>query len=323
MSETPVFLTVLVVFVATFLAAAIAVMIAWMILQRRAGESQGDAAGYPALDDSPVLLKSEALSTVSVLAFVLAHFDFVQGMKARLEEADLHWPVGRLTLMMLLAAAVSTALAANFRWVPGWGVLAAGCAGGSLPYVYVLRKRNARLAKFEEQLPDALDFLSRALRAGHPFAVCLEMLADESPAPLAAEMKKTCDERQLGLSWEQALNNLAERIPLVDVSFFSAAVQLQSRTGGKLGEVLGRLAETMRERFALRGEVRAIAAHGRMTGMMLTVIPIAVVAIMAVVNPAYLEILLGNPMGRNMVMASAVCLVVAHFVIRRIVDIKV
>jgi len=299
-------------------------MIAWMFLQRSAaGNSDESAAGLAGLQDSPLLLKSEALSTVSPVAYILAHFDFVHVMKARLAEADLQWPVGRLTLMMLLSGAITAVMAGNFRSVPAWGVLAAMCAGGSAPYFYVLRKRSARLSKFEEQLPEALDFLSRALRAGHPFAVCLEMLADESPAPLAAEMRKACEERQLGLSWDQALNNLAERIPLVDVSFFTAAVQLQSRTGGKLGEVLGRLAETMRERFALRGEVRAIATHGRMTGMMLTAIPIAVVVIMAVVNPAYLEILLGNEIGRTMVMISGVCLVLAHFVIRRIVNIKV
>lgn len=319
MPEIPVVASALVMFLATFLAAAIAVMIAWMFLQRRAGEGETGLG----MDESPALLKSEALSTVAVVASLLERFNFGHVMKARLAEADLPWPAGRLSLMMLFSGAVTAALAASFRFVPAWAVLPAGCGGGWLPYAYVLHKRSVRLGKFEEQLPDALDFLSRALRAGHPFAVCLEMMADESPAPLAAEMRKACDERQLGLSWEQALNNLAERIPLVDVSFFSAAVQLQSRTGGKLGEVLGRLAETMRERFALRGEVRAIAAHGRMTGMMLTAIPIAVVAIMTITNPGYLQILLDTPIGRNMLTASTVCLVVAHFVIRRIVDIKI
>jgi tight adherence protein B len=106
------------------------------------------------------------------------------------------------------------------------------------------------------------------------------------------------------------------------VGFFAAAVQLQSRTGGKLGEVLGRLAETMRERFALRGEIRAIATHGRLTGLVLTFIPVVVVVVMAVVNPDYLGILIANPLGKNLILAAAACLVLAHLVIRKIVNIK-
>ncbi len=314
--------TILVVFVATFLAAAIAVLIASIILQRRSGESPENWAAMFGETPASPLLKSEELSTVSLLSSLLARFDFVKVMKAQLEEADLRWPVGRLTLMMLLGGSLTGALLGNASFLPSWVALSGGCAGGFLPYAYVLHKRKARLARFEEQLPDALDFLSRALRAGHPFAACLEMLVDESQPPLSAEIRKTCDERQLGMSWEQALDNLATRVPLIDIGFFAAAVQLQSRTGGKLGEVLGRLAETMRERFALRGEVRAIAAHGRMTGIVLTLIPVVVVSVMAVVNPGYLEILLGSSTGRNLLFASIGCLVLAHFVIRRIVNIK-
>jgi tight adherence protein B len=314
--------TVVVVFVATFLAATVAVAVAWVMMRRRRGQNQDP---WPALDDSdgsPLLLKNEQLSTVGVWAAVLARFDYVHRMKERLEEAHLDWTVGRLTLSMLLCGAVALAALAGIGWIPGWVLIAAGCGAAAAPYLYVLRLRARRLAKFEEQFPDALDFLSRALRAGHPFAVSLEMLAQESPAPLSEEMRKTFDERQLGMSWEQALRNLTRRVPLVDLNFFAAAVQLQSRTGGKLGEVLSRLAETMRERFALRGEIRAIAAHGRLTGIVLTLIPIIVAGVMAAVNPDYLRLLLQNPVGRNLIWAAAGCLAAAHLIIRRIVSIK-
>jgi tight adherence protein B len=223
---------------------------------------------------------------------------------------------------MLLAGAVALAALSNLEWLPPAVSLGGAGLAASMPYLYILRRRASRLTKFEEQFPDALDYLARALKAGHPFAAALEMLAGESQPPLAAEMRKTFDERQLGMSWEQALDNLANRVPLMDVSFFAAAVLLQSRTGGKLGEVLGRLAETMRERVALRGEIRALSTHGRVTGLVLTVIPIVVAVVMALVNPAYLGILLNHPQGGNLLLAAGGCLVLAHLVIRKIVAVK-
>ncbi len=310
--------TILVVFIATFLLAAIAVVVAWFILQRESDETAEAAPD----SSSPALLKSDRLSTVSLWGALLAHFDFVKGMTTRLAEAGSNWSVGRLTAMMLLSGTLAAAILGNLSWFPFWTALAAGVVAGLVPYFYVLRMRSQRLSRFEEQLPDALDFLARALRAGHPFAVSLELLVQESVPPLSHEMRKTFDERQLGLPWDQALDNLARRVPLMDVSFFAAAVQLQSRTGGKLGEVLARLSETMRERFALRGEIRAIATHGRLSGTVLTLIPIVVVGVMALVNPGYVSILFNNPLGKNLVLAAAGCLVLAHFVIRRIVNIK-
>jgi tight adherence protein B len=130
-------------------------------------------------------------------------------------------------------------------------------------------------------------------------------------------------EGNFGTSWEQALGNLSDRVPLLEVSMFAAAVQMQTRTGGKLNEVLAKLAENMREAIALKGEVRALAAHGKMTGMVLTVLPIVIAGIMMVVNPSYLGILIANPYGKYLISAAIICLVLAHFVIRRIVDIKV
>jgi tight adherence protein B len=311
---------VMVVFVATFLAAAVAVFAGAAVLQRSAPVE--GPAGEVAADGSPLLLKSEVLSSISIWARLLARFDFIHRMKSRLAEAGLAWTVGRLTLTMLLTGSLALVLLWNVSWLPESLGLGAAAIIGYLPYLYVLRRRATRLAKFEEQFPESLDFLARALRAGHPFAASLEMLAAESPPPLSVEMRKTFDERQLGMSWEQALDNLSRRVPITDVSFFAAAVLLQSRTGGRLGEVLGRLAETMRERAALRGEIRAISTHGRLTGMVLTLIPLVVATVLAVVNPDYLGILVNHPNGRDLILAAGTCLALAHVVIRRIVNVK-
>jgi tight adherence protein B len=189
--------------------------------------------------------------------------------------------------------------------------------------LYVLRRRAKRFRKFEEHFPDALDSLARALRAGHTFGTGVEIVTQECEPPVSTELRKAAAEANLGNSWEQALSNLSERMPLLEVSMFAAAVQMQTRTGGKLNEVLARLAENMREATSLKGEVRALAAHGKMTGMVLTVLPLLIAAVMMFVNPSYLTVLAYHPYGKYLISGAIICLVLAHFVIRRIVDIKV
>ena len=159
--------------------------------------------------------------------------------------------------------------------------------------------------------------LSRLERSGAVEA------AEESDAPVSTELHRTAAEANLGSSWEHALSNLSERLPLLEVSMFAAAVQMQTRTGGKLNEVLARLAENMRDATSLKGEVRALAAHGKMTGAVLTVLPIAIAVMMMIVNPSYLTILVYHPYGKYLISAAIVCLVLAHLVIRKIVDIKI
>jgi tight adherence protein B len=129
-------------------------------------------------------------------------------------------------------------------------------------------------------------------------------------------------EGNLGTSWDQALSNLAERMPLLEVSMFASAIQLTTRTGGKLNEVLAKIAEDMRDATALKGEVRSLAAHGKLTGAVLTLLPLVITGIMMVVNPSYMAVLYYHPYGKFLIGAAIVCLVLAHFVIRRIVDIK-
>jgi tight adherence protein B len=311
---------VAIVFISSFVLAAVAVLIASTVMERKQQVDGG--AAMAAAADSPAILKLEELSSITLWDNLLNRFDFVEGMRVRIAEAEMSWSVGRLTALMLLIGAFSLAVLSGVSWTPFWLdlVLAAGAA--SLPYVYVLRRRANRFEQFEKQFPDALDFLARSLRAGHPLPVSLELLAQEEPAPLANEMRKTAEERKLGMPLDQALDNLARRVPLLNVRIFAAAVKLQSRTGGRLGDVLTSMAETMREANAVEGEVKSLAAHGRVTGGVLTVLPLVIAFLMTAVNPGYLNILFESPTGKNLVIACAIALVVAHFVIRKIVNVR-
>jgi tight adherence protein B len=310
------------VFLTTFLAAGLAVLIGWFALQRVGAQAMAEDVSEHLLDETPRLLKNETLSTISPWAKLLERSDLVKIIHRHLIQSGLSWSVGRITLFMLLTASVAAAIAMQFDWIPGWGValIAAGIA--VLPYFYILHKRSKRFRQFEESFPDALDSLARAMRAGHPFAAGMEIIADECEPPVSTEMRQTAVEGNLGMSWEVALGNLGERMPLLEVSMFSSAIQLQNRTGGKLNEVLAKMAEDMRDATALKGEVRSLAAHGKMTGAVLTILPLVISGIMMVVNPSYMAVLYYHPYGKYLIAAAIVCLVLAHFVIRRIVDIK-
>jgi tight adherence protein B len=316
-------ISVLVVFISSSLLAAVATLVASLVLQRK--QQISGAALQPESDldeDGPTILKLDDLSSIAPWGSILNQFDFADAMRAQISEAELQWSVGRLTAMMLLVSAFSLAVLSSLGWLPLWLSFFVACGCALLPYGYVLRRRAKRFRQFEQQFPDALDFLARSLRAGHPLPMCLELLAQEEAPPLSIEMRTTADERRLGLPLDQALDNLSRRLPLLNVRVFVAAVKLQSRTGGKLSEVLGGLAENMREAEAVEGEVRALAAHGRITGVILTALPVGIALLMTAVNPGYLNILLENPTGRQLIVVCIVALAAAHFVIRRIVDIR-
>jgi tight adherence protein B len=316
-------LSAVLVFLTVFLAAGLAVLVGWFTLQRMGADAVAEDLSEHLFDESPRLLKDEALSSISLWARLLEKSDFVRIIHRHLLQSGLTWSVGRVTLLMLLAGSVALGFAMQFEWLPGWADLLFAAAVAALPYLYILRSRAQRFRRFEENFPDALDSLARSLRAGHPFPAAMDILAEECEQPVAAEMHQTAVEGNLGTSWEQALSNLAERMPLLEVSMFASAVQLQNRTGGKLNDVLAKLAENMRESVALQGEVRALAAHGKLTGAVLTALPVAIAAVMTVVNPPYLRVLIDYPSGKYLIAAAVVCLVAAHFVIRRVVDIRI
>ena len=206
---------------------------------------------------------------------------------------------------------------------PALSSLALAGVMGLAPLIPILYKRRKRFGEFEKQLPDALDFLARAMRAGHAFTVSLKIMADESPDPLGQEFRKLCAEHNLGGSLPDALQALLLRIPMLDLQFFAAAVNLQRQTGGNLSEVLLRLSQVIRERFMLRGKVKAASAHGRMTGLVLTAMPLVVGMFMMMTSPDYLLLLKKDPMGRYMILGSLMGQVAGYICIRKITDFEV
>jgi tight adherence protein B len=191
-----------------------------------------------------------------------------------------------------------------------------------MPFAYIKRERTKRMYKFEEQFPEAIDLIARALRAGHALPTGLGMVADEIPAPVGTEFRILYDEQNFGLTLPDAVRNFAARIPVLDARFFATAVLTQRETGGNLAEVLDNLASVIRERFKVKRQVRVISAHGRITGWVLACLPPCVAIAAFVVSPVHIQTLTGDPLGIQMLIGAAVMQVLGTLVIRKIVDIE-
>lgn len=273
---------------------------------------------------APELIRTEDARTGRLVMRLLGRFNLTERLRDLLEQAGLKWNVARLIHGCLAAFLAGYALA--WMLLPGELrlaalLVAAGCA--SLPLLYVMRKRAARMRRFEELFPESLEFVSRSMRAGHAFSVSLEMIHREFQEPLAGEFRRTFEEHNLGLPLETALLKLSKRVPLLDVHFFVSAVLLQKRTGGNLAEILDKLAYVIRERFKLRGKIRAISAHGRMTGMALSSIPVGVAVLMFFVNPDYVRFFFTEEVGNIMIGAAILLQILGYAVIKKIVSIEV
>jgi tight adherence protein B len=305
------------IFVGCFAAFGAALVIASQLrTQHRAKQENPEAAA------DADLFRDDSLSTISLWARILERFDFIDLLHRHIEEAGLSWSPGRLTLLMLLCGAVSMVMLARLPFIPLWAALLAGAAVTASPYTVVMHLRKRRFLRFQELFPDSLDSLSRAMRAGHALATAMDLVAGEAEEPVASELRRTVAEVSVGSPWDRALTHLTERVPVADVALFAAAVQLQVRSGGKLSDVLGKLSEDMRETVALRGEVAAVAAHGKLTGAILTAMPFGIAAMMMVVNPAYMATLFHYPWGKHLISAALVFLILGHLAIRRIVAIR-
>jgi tight adherence protein B len=225
-------------------------------------------------------------------------------------------------VVMVIVSAVVAAVATSFfvRWpfAPALAALAAGAA----PIAWLLHARTKRMRKFEEMFPEALDLLSRAIRAGHAFQTAMGMVADELREPVGPEFKKTFDQQNFGLPLKDALMQLAERMPLLDVRFFVTAVLIQRDTGGNLSEILDNLAHVVRERFKILRQVRVHTAHGRFTGWVLMALPAALAAVLSFINPDHMHLLFNEHMGQVMLVVAMVMQVVGYLWIRHVIKIE-
>ena len=240
-----------------------------------------------------------------------------------LETAALRWgPAGLLHRSLgFFFAGFALATLGTSNTLPLLAI-AAGAACAYLPVMYARRIARQRIIAFEEQFPDCLEFLSRSMRAGHAFSVALEMAHREFRDPLASEFRRAFEEQKMGQSLDIVLRKLAQRIPSPDAQFFVSAVLMQKRTGGNLAELLDKLAQIIRERFKLRARIRTVSAQGLMSGRILSSIPMAVAALMFVMNPTYARFFVVDPMGHTLLAAGLCLQVMGYLIIRKIVTIE-
>jgi tight adherence protein B len=258
------------------------------------------------------------------LARVLRRFAFMDRLDLILEQAGKNWTASKFITVSCVTGLLGVLIGLKLRLVSApVSASLLGCLGALAPLFLVMRKRSKAISAFEEQFPDALDFLSRSMRAGHGFSVAMEMLSTDSPEPLCSAFRRVSNDMQLGSSLDVAFGKLVVLVPLVDVRFFVSSVILQQETGGNLGEILSKLAAIIRDRFRLKGQVKAAAAHGKITGLVLVLMPVAVVGFMSISSPAYLRQLVADPIGRLMIYGAVIGQAVGYLVIQKIVNIKV
>jgi tight adherence protein B len=246
----------------------------------------------------------------------------VQDIELMMEQAGMngHAPV---FLMSSIGIAVGLGLAVLgvTRWWPA-AVLGA-ILGGLSPYAVVRFKRKKRLGAFEEMLPEAIDLLGRAIRAGHPLSAGMKMVADETKDPIASEFRRTHEEHRFGLPFEDALLAMADRVSLIDVRILTTAILIQREVGGNLAEVLDNLANVIRVRFTIRRQLRVYTAQGRFSGYVLAALPIAVGLAIYSLNPPYVRLLFTDPMGKLMVLIAVIFQIAGFLWIRKIVNIEI
>ena len=268
------------------------------------------------------ILRDKRMSDITFVDRFLSALPFARRMELLLYQAGLNWRVGTLLLLMVLTGAVFFLLCSVLLHRPLLG-LVVGLGAAFIPYMWVKGQKNKRMNQFSEQLPDSLDLMTSALRAGLSFPAALQLVAQESPEPLAQEFAITFDEQNLGLDVKEALVNLTERVDSLDLKFFVTAVIIQRETGGNLAEIMESIARIIRERFRILGDVRSRTAHGRLTGMILSILPVALGALITMLAPNYMLTFFRDPAGQGLLMVCVVLQIMGFFWIRRVIAIKV
>jgi tight adherence protein B len=239
-----------------------------------------------------------------------------------IEQSGMRTTPSAIMLAMVSAAIVFGFISMLFVSVPVFWIVAA-LGGSFVPFMWLRYKRSQRLRKFEEQFPEALDLLSRAIRAGHAFQTAMGMVAEELPSPVGVEFKKAFEQQNFGLPLRDVLDQMAERVPILDVKFFVTAVTIQRETGGNLAEILDNLAHVVRERFKILRQVRVHTAHGRFTGYVLLALPAALAVALTFINPDHMNLLFKERMGQVMIVGAIVMQSIGFLWIRKVIQIEV
>lgn len=266
--------------------------------------------------------KVELMSSVAWLNRLLLKMEFAPRLRLLLAQADSKWTPGMLLLMSAFFFVVPAYLA-YLRTASILFGLIAGCVTGLGPYLFIRHKRSKRFARFESELPQVLDLMVSALRAGHSLNSALEVASRESPDPIGYELRICFEEQNYGLELSTAMNNLATRVPIQDLRIVITAILIQRETGGNLAEVFDKAAYLIRERFRLKREVGVRTAQGRLTGWILSLLPPALGIAMYLVNPTLISLLWTRPLGVKLLYASVAMTLTGALIIRKIVDVEV
>jgi tight adherence protein B len=268
------------------------------------------------------LRKDDQLSSIPWLNKRLTHLELTPYLRRILDQANLNWSTGRL-VSMSAACLVVPAVIVHFKFASIPLTLAVGLLLGMVPLGFVYFKRGKRFGHFEQGLPEALDLMVSGLRAGHSLIAAMGLVGRECPDPVGGEFRICFEEQNYGLELKNALDNLTDRVPLQDIRIVSTAITIQKESGGNLAEVLDKTAYVIRERFRLKRNIQTHTAQGRLTGWILTLLPIALGVAIYMINPTMMSILWTRDVGVKLLWASAGMTVVGGLIIRKIVNMEV
>ena len=284
--------------------------------------TQFSAASEEDGESRTALVKEQQIGPLPALDRLVSGSKQGSAISRFIEQSGAKTSVSSIFMMGLGAAAVGGfVVSAVVRG--GWGFPLGAALGFGVPFVVLKVKRTRRLRAFEEQFPEGLDLIARALKAGHAFATGLKMVADEMPEPVGPEFRKTFEEQNFGLPLKDALENLTLRVPSLDVRFFVTAVLIQRDTGGNLAEILENLGHVVRERFKILRQVRVYTAHGRFTGWVLLALPMFLGIALSFINPEHMNLLFRERMGQLMLMGGLVMQVIGYLWIKQVIKIEV
>jgi tight adherence protein B len=299
----------------------------YQVLSRRSKETQRikeriqEWAIKPKVQELGIV-RNQTLSDIPWLHDLLVPIRKIDGLRRLHERGNNSLPFGTFLLASFLIA-ISISIACLQFHAPLIVALGSAVVGGSLPFAYLYWKKAKRMARFQRQLPEALELIARALRAGHAFFVGLKLVGEEFAEPIGPEFKRAFDEVSMGISVPQALENLANRVDCLDLKFFVTSVSVQRETGGNLAEIIESLGRLIRKRFELYMKIKALSAEGKVSAIILFALPIVVGLLLYRMNPDYIGLLFTDPIGHTMLMVGSTLMIVGAFITSRMINIEV
>ncbi len=291
-------------------------------MRKRLKQRLSELDGQNDDDEIASLLRNKYLRSLSPWERSLESLPILESLRRMIEQAGYTVLAYRLVLVAIICAIVAGALAWHFTRMPA-AAFGGVVIGALLPFIKVWQARTERMGKFEEQLPDAIDSMRRALRAGHPFNAAIKLVAEDMDEPIAREFELTFADINYGNDVRRAMLGLLQRMPSMNVMALVTSVLVQKETGGNLAEILGQISAVIRGRFRFQRKVKTLSAEGRLSGWILALIPFALVVLLTLSSPDYLPVLMEDEVGKKMIAGGMVAGFVGIFWIRRIIRIDV